>query len=302
MQTLSDLISSLFHWAIFLGIVLGILVWITYNRLQKLSLEVKEKNSNIQVALGKKISEINQLMTMVKGYQEFEQFTQLKIAADASPAALAAAYEQSGLALSALQVATQKFPELQTSSQYHRINDSIQSCERDIQHYRELYNFSVKQYNGAYLSIPTVLIAPMLGFSKAPFLEFDTSGMPQANALSEFKTDDGERLRLLLGQAGNAIADTGKTLMGKAAQATKSLGSGGTPGTASGTTIEAAVPGPAVPAAPQFFYLVPGGVPAGPATIAEIRMQVAEGKLPLTVQVAPVGSSTWVPIQEAVSA
>lgn len=288
MHEVASLISSLIHWAIFLAIVLAVIVWITYNRLQKLSQNVKEWNSNIQIALSKKIAEINQLMTMVKGYQEFEQFTQLKISSDSSAAELASAYQQSDATFSAIQVTAQKFPELKASQQYQRIIDSIQGCERDIQQKREIYNGMVKQYNSAYLSIPAVFLAPLLGFSKAPFLQFDTSGMQQENTLKEFKTDDGERLRELFGKATNAVAHTGKSIINKASEVGQSLAEGNTAAKPEGAAQET-----------LYFYLVEGSAPAGPVPLRAIREQVLAGKLPLTVQVAAVGTSTWIPIQQA---
>jgi len=289
MQAILSSIGTLIEWAIFLGVIAVVVVWITYNKLQQQAQNVKEKNSNIQIALGKKIAEINQLMTMIKGYQDFEQFTQLKISSDSSPAAMASAYQKSGATLTAIQMAIQKFPELHTSSQYHRVNDSIQNCEVNIQRNREIYTQAVKQYNSLYLAIPTVFIAPLLGFSQAPYLEFDTSGLSQDNGLHEFKTDDGERLRELLNKAGGALADAGRTIMDKANNL-RSKTDDKTP--ESDAPIANPVP------APGYFYVVPGGIPAGPASLQEIRAKVMEGILPSNVQVALPGSTEWISILE----
>ncbi len=286
MHTILSSIGTLIEWAIFLGVIAVIVLWITYNKLQQQAQNVKEKNSNIQIALGKKIAEINQLMTMIKGYQDFEQFTQLKVSSDSSPAAITSAYQKSGETLTAIQMAVQKFPELQTSSQYHRVNDSIQNCEVNIQRNREVYTQAVKQYNSLYLAIPTVFIAPLLGFSQAPYLEFDTSGLMQGNGLHEFKTDDGERLKQLLNHAGGALADAGKNIMDKASQKIKEAGRS--------TVGDSPNSGPA--AASGYFYSVPGGVPAGPAPLKDIRAKVMDGTLPPNVQVALPGSSDWISI------
>jgi LemA protein len=99
--------------------------------------------------------------------------------------------------------------------------DSIQNCEQNIQQNRELYNFVVKNYNSICLSIPAVFYSRALGFPPAPYLEFDTSGLPNENSLRDFKTDDGERLNQLLGRAGGALASAGKTLLAQAGQADK---------------------------------------------------------------------------------
>jgi LemA protein len=221
-----DFLNGLFHLVIFLAVVAAVVAWISYNRLQRAAQNVKEKNSNVQIALSKKISEINQLLTMVKGYQEFEQFTQLKVSADSGSAGMATAYQQSNTTLMAVQTMAQRFPDLRASAQYHRMIDSIQNCEANIQQNRMIYNQAVKDYNSVCLSIPTVFYSRMLGFPPAPYLEFGTSGLQNENFLREFKTDDGERLNQLLGQAGSALANAGKSLMAHAGQIGKSVSRG----------------------------------------------------------------------------
>jgi LemA protein len=279
-----EFLSSLFHFLIFIAIVFVAIAWFSYNKLQRFAQNVKEKNSNIQIALSKKISEINQLMTMVKGYQDYEQFTQLKVSSDSSPASLVSAYQESGAALTAIQMAVQRFPELQASGQYHRILDSIQNCEFNIQSNRQLYTQAVKEYNSVCLSIPTVFVARLLGFPPAPYLEFDSSGLTQQNALKEFKTDDGERLNQLLGSAGSAIANAGKNIMATAGEVSKKV---------SDKMAEQNASHPSV--GPRYFYLAQqGGVPQGPATLEEIRSQVIAGKLPLDLKVAAEGTADWV--------
>jgi LemA protein len=213
-----DFLTSLFHWAIFLAIVAAIVLWISYNRLQRAAQNVKEKSSNVQIALSKKLSLINQLITVVKNYGEYEQFTHIKISGDTGAAGMAAAYEESNTTLLAIQAAAQRFPDLKADTQYGRLIDSIQGCEDNIQAYRVVYNDAAKNYNSICLSIPTVFYSRALGFPSAPYLEFDTSGVPQENSLREFKTDDGERLNQLLGRAGGALAQAGKNLLAQAGQ------------------------------------------------------------------------------------
>ena len=280
-------ITTLFHWLIFIAIVLAVFAGFTYNKLQRLAQNVKEKRSNIQIALSKKIAEINQLINMVKGYQEFEQFTQLKISNDTSASGMNMAYQQSQAMLAAIQGAAQRFPDLKTSGQYHRIEDSIQACERDIQQNRLVFNAVVKEYNNQALAIPAVFVSRLLGFPPASYLEFDTSGMPDETSLRQFKTDDGERLNQMLGQAGGAIAGVGKNLVIQAGQVGRSVQE-------KLSTGERA----ALPAGPQYFYLAPGGVPQGPSALEEIRGMVLKGQLPLNSMVAPVGSTQWIPISQ----
>src|SRR5690606_35148267 len=99
------------------------------------------------------------------------------------------------------------FPNLKASEQYHRLVDSIQQCEQNIQDSRERYNHAVKEYNTKRLRIPTVLIAKSLGVPDAPYLQFDVSGINEVTSLQDFKTDDGERLKQLFSGASSKIVD-----------------------------------------------------------------------------------------------
>lgn len=178
----------------------------SYNALQKLAQDVREKASNAQVAISKKLALINQLIDVVKNYQEGEQLVQLKVSQDASATDLASSYQQSGTVLATVQGIAEKFPNLKANEQYHRLVDSIQHCEQNIQESREKYNHAVKEYNTKRLRIPTVFMARAMGFPEAPYLQFDVSGMNEITSLQDFKTDDGERLQQLFTGAGNKIA------------------------------------------------------------------------------------------------
>jgi len=134
----------------FLIIIILIVVVIAglYNKLQKSSQPVKEAASNVQVAISKKITMLNQLVEVVKNYQEAEQFTLLKISQDSTDtAALIASYQQSGSLLSSIQGIADRFPNLKASDQYQKLMSSISSCEDNIQSNRERYNHVVKEYN-----------------------------------------------------------------------------------------------------------------------------------------------------------
>jgi Uncharacterized conserved protein len=187
-------------------VLLLLLAVASYNALQKLAQDVREKASNAQVAISKKLALINQLIDVVKNYQEGEQLVQLKVSQDVSATDLASSYQQSGTVLATVQGIAEKFPNLKANEQYHRLVDSIQHCEQNIQESREKYNHAVKEYNTKRLRIPTVFMARAMGFPEAPYLQFDVSGMNEITSLQDFKTDDGERLQQLFTGAGNKIA------------------------------------------------------------------------------------------------
>ena len=266
-------------WLIFwLAVILGFIAFKSYNRLQGHAQAIRERSSNIQVAVSKKLALLNQLIDVVKNFQEGEQFTHLKIAQDSSTAGLSSAYQQSGAILTSLQGVAERFPNLKASEHYHRLEDSIQACEHDIQGQRETYNLAVREYNTVRLSIPTVFVAGMLGFSTAAYLAFDVSGVAEPGHLKNFKTDDGERLQQLLSNAGGQIVGASKLLVNHATQASRIAVESIKEKTQTG---------------PDFFYQAAGGVPAGPLKLQALIDQVKSGHLSREIQVAEVGSPTW---------
>ena len=276
-------LSTLFWLLFWVAVILGFVAFKSYNKLQSHAQAIREGSSNIQVAVSKKLALLNQLIDVVKNFQESEQFTYLKIAQDSSASGLSTAYQQSGAILTSLQGVADRFPNLKANEQYHRLVDNIEACESNIQQQRETYNLTVRAYNTVRLSIPTVFVAGILGFSTAPYLEFDISGVADPGHLKNFKTDDGERLQQLLSNASGQIAGASKMLVNQASQASRIAVE-----TIKGTTQ----------ANPDFFYQTAGGVPAGPIKLQVLIDQVKSGELPAELLVAEVGSTTWCRIAE----
>lgn len=271
-------ISSLF-WILFLvAIVLGLIAFLSYNNLQSHAQAIRESSSNIQVVVSKKLALLNQLIDVVKNFQESEQFTYLKIAQDTSATGLSSAYQQSGAVLTSLQGVAERYPNLKASEQYHRLINNIEACEANIQDQRQSYNLTVRKYNTVRLSMPTVFVAGMLGFSIAPYLEFDISGVAEPGQLKSFKTDDGERLQQLFSNAGGQIAGASRSLVNHATQASK----------LALESVRARQQN-----SPDFFYQVSGGVPSGPIKLQALMDQVELKQIEGEVMVAEVGSATW---------
>jgi LemA protein len=275
-----DFLSGLF-WLLFWIVVALVIIGLrSYNKLQRKSQSIRERASNVQVAISRKLSLINQLIDVVRNFQESEQFTHLKISQDATNAGMLSAYQQSGTLLTTIQGMAQRFPELRANEQYHRLVDSIQHCESDIQNQRQAYNAAVNDYNSACLSIPTVFVARLMGFSSAPYLEFDMSGARDVTSLKEFRTDDGERLQQLLVGAGGKLLSASKSIAAQATDAGRQIA-----GTLTSTVNE-----------PQYFFMIPGAVPEGPKALADIRRAIAGRAGADAVMIAESGSSEWRPL------
>ena len=222
MSFLGTVLQALFYGFIVLA---AIALW-GYNKLRGLSEGIREAWSNIGVTSRKQVSLTNQLIEVVRGYQESENLVMLKVSEDSSNAgSIAQLHQQSGMVMSAISGMAQKFPELKANQQYQQLIESIQSCEAHLERVRQTYNASVKEYNIKRSSIPHVFYAGTLGFKSAPYLEFTGDGITtDMGELKGFSSDiDGERLTALLGAAGastvrlgNRALSGGKALAGAA--------------------------------------------------------------------------------------
>ena len=232
-SSIFGLIAGIIKLALVILVILGIIAFLGYNRLRSLSEAIREAWSNIGVVGRKQASLINQLIDVVKGYQESEKLVMLKVSEDMSNAAnVAQMYQQSGMVLSSVNGFAERFPELKANEQYQRLIDNIQACESQLENVRASYNGHVRKYNTARSSIPTVFYAPLLGFKTAPYLEFE--GNEQSTDMGTLKSftadDDGERLNAMLGKAGGKLIEvsnkglvTGKAVAQKAFEGGKVL-------------------------------------------------------------------------------
>lgn len=239
MSAIISFIVGIFQFIFLLAIVLAVITFMGYNALRALSESIREAWSNIGVVGKKQVSLINQLIDVVKGYQESEKLVMLKISDDISSAKqVAQVYQQSNMILSAADSVAQRYPELKANEQYKRLIDSIQACETQLEKARQQYNANVKAYNVKRSSIPNVFYASTIGFKVAPYLEFVGSEQTiDVGAMHSFASDtDGERLNALLGAAGHKMlevgtkaVDTGKEIAEAASVKIKKLAENTTP-------------------------------------------------------------------------
>jgi hypothetical protein len=216
MRALIGFVIGMVQFLLFVAVVLAVIAFLGYNKLRALSESIRECWSNIGVVGKKQASLVNQLIDVVKGYQESEKLVVLKVSDDMSSATqLAQMHQQSGMVLSAVGGMVQKFPELKSNQQYQRLIDSIQTCEAQLESSRQKYNAAVKAYNVERSSIPHVFYAATLGFKNAPYLEFDdASPIMEVGSIKTFSSDqDGEHLKKLLGNAGNTLVDVSNKVL-----------------------------------------------------------------------------------------
>ncbi|QZA81459.1 LemA family protein [Deefgea piscis] len=296
MEFISSVFSFLFWTALILG---GLALW-CYNGLRSSAENVKEAWSNIGVVAKKQISLINQLIDVVKSYEDSEKLVMLKVSEDTSLTSIQSMVHQSNIALNTMAGMAQKFPELKSNQQYNRLIDSIQQVEAQLHGYREQYNAVTKQYNIARGKIPHVFISSQLGFKSAPYLEF--SGAEEVHDMGVLKSiggDDAERLNALIGSASGKMLQLGKSAAGAGVQMSKQAANAGKQLLDKGsskikeiTTID-------------YFYLDAERKPQGPVQWDALLALHAEQQISddtLVCSKSPMGSSEWQSLKTLIDA
>ena len=192
-----------------LAVILVVIVVLakTYNGLYKLRQGMQQAQSDIEVVISRKLSSINQLMDLVRSFQESEQFTHLKISKDATSQGFSSVNRKAEVVLSGLMTVADRFPNLKANEQYHRLIDSIQEIEIDIQNHRQSYNWTVNNYNEEAFTFPTVLVSGLMGFDKGVFFEMDTSQLNEPVKLETFRTNDSNYMGQLLEKEGMSASN-----------------------------------------------------------------------------------------------
>ena len=209
---------------IFLILVILIIFFVfsSYNKLQRSAQRVKECLSNISVSLQKKVNLVNQLIDVVKNYQDGEQLVHLSISRNATQSDLVSSQMEANKALIGVQGFLQRFPELKANEQYTQLMQSINNIENEVSYQRERYNEAVREYNTQRSTIPTVFVANALKFPEAPYLDFSQENIEQ-NLLRDFNTNSGEHLNALLSSATNSLKEGSKTIVNKAVETGKRI-------------------------------------------------------------------------------
>jgi LemA protein len=284
MQGLVDFITGLIQLAFFLAIVLAVVAVWGYNTLRRLAENVKEAQSNIDVALRKKVSLVNQLGDVAGKYMDRESLVMLKVSQDATEAATTQLYQQTGTVLSTIQGLAQKFPELRASEQYSNLAAAITHSESDVQNYRVQCNAAIKTYNTQRSSLPHALYAGFLGFRPARYLELDTVESSDASVQKQIISDDGDRLNELLGMAGTKVLGATKTLASQGKLMAEKA--------ATRVQTEIAARQALAPAL-EYTYLDASRLPKGPVSRDELDSLFRLGEVTADTDVLEAGSKSW---------
>jgi len=151
-----------------------------YNGLIQRRNRIDEAFAQIEVQLKRRHDLIPNLVQAVKGYMGFEQDVLTRVtearanavaAGSQGPAQQAAAENTLTGALRSLFAVVENYPDLKASTNVMQLQEELTTTENQISFSRQHYNATVLDYNNAIQTIPAVLVAGPLGFTKREFFD-----------------------------------------------------------------------------------------------------------------------------------
>ncbi len=169
---------------IVLGVIVAVIAIIvawyvgTYNSIIQLEEKVETEYSNISVQLERRADLIPNLVSTVKGYMKHEESiinsiteAREKMVNATSVSEKAAANEELTTALNNLNVIVENYPNLKADTTFVGLQDELAGTENRISTARRDYNNAVKEYNTTVKSIPSSIVASMMGKSEKEYFE-----------------------------------------------------------------------------------------------------------------------------------
>lgn len=154
-------------------------IWL-FNRLIRLRNQVRNAWSDVDVQLQRRHDLVPMLVESVKGYANHERQLLEYIARDRSAAMRANGPAQRiapelalGQHLGRLVALGEAWPELKANDNFSQLSTQLVQIENTLQHARRFYNGSVREYNTARETFPTLLLAGALAFKPAEFFAAD---------------------------------------------------------------------------------------------------------------------------------
>ena len=151
---------------------------VAHNSIVKLENEVDTKASDIKTQLQRRADLIPNLVSTVQGYVKHEQgvidsITEARkeISGATTIKEMSAANDKLNSALQSLNVIIENYPDLKASQNFINLQDELAGTENRIATARKDYNEAVKSYNNKISTIPTSIIAGMMGKEKKDYFE-----------------------------------------------------------------------------------------------------------------------------------
>ena len=181
-------------WIVVVFVVL-VVIWLvlTYNGLVTLRNRTQEAWSEIDVELKRRHDLIPNLVQTAQGYMGHERGTleavtnaragAVAAGASGDPAKIGAAENMLTQSLRSLFAVSENYPDLKAIAAFTNLQEQLTATEDKIEFSRRFYNGNVRDYNIKLQTLPTSLIAGVIGFKAFGFFQADESdrAVPQVN-------------------------------------------------------------------------------------------------------------------------
>lgn len=162
-------------------VTVGLIVYFVsiYNRFFSLKNSAEATLGQVRVALKKRLDMIEQLVDSVKSYAKFERDVLEKVTGLRSMVfkvgaeGLGEVDRQSRQILGNILAVAESYPDLKTSANVASLMEAVRNVEDEIARQRYTYNNIGQEYNIMCDTIPSKLIASLIGLTKIPYLQFE---------------------------------------------------------------------------------------------------------------------------------
>jgi LemA protein len=160
------------------AVLLVVFFIVTYNRLVRERLGVREGWSGIEVQLQRRASLVPNLVETVKGYAAHEQTTfqnvtnaRSMLQSATTPAGAAQADNMLTSALRSLFAVSEAYPDLQANENFQDLQRQLADTEDKISYSRNYYTATVRSFNGLVSTFPSMIVAGVGNFQEAEFFD-----------------------------------------------------------------------------------------------------------------------------------
>ena len=179
---------------IIVGIVVLLVLWFIAiaNKLAKKKMKAEQAFADVDVYLTQRYDLIPNLVSTVKGYSKHEKET-FEAVVKARNAAVNAGNMNEKIdadnvvteAIGKLFALAEAYPELKANENFVKLQDSLESVEKDLVGARRYFNAAAQDYNFATKVIPDTIVAGILGYK--PISMFTASEEQRQNVKVDFE-------------------------------------------------------------------------------------------------------------------
>ena len=189
---MGNFIGSVSFWIIL--VVVLIVLWIigVANKLAKKRMKAEQAFADVDVYLTQRYDLIPNLVSTVKGYSKHEKET-FEAVVKARNTAVSATSMNDKIeadnnvteAIGKLFALAEAYPELKANTNFVKLQDSLESVEKDLVGARRYFNAAAQEYNYATKVIPDSIVARIFGYQ--PMSMFTATEEQRKNVKVDFE-------------------------------------------------------------------------------------------------------------------